>query len=410
MSSRNPIDRTSADWREIDQEISAAQATRQSVRVRTPRPDVTRELGRYAGRGRGATLMVVCGVHGNEPAGVEAARRVFARLERGDIAFAGELVVFAGNLAGLRADVRYQAKDLNRVWTDAAVADLRTRTELDPEDREQLELLAVLESAQARARGRVYMADFHTTSASGIPFVLFGDTVSQREFVSGLPLPIIIGLEEQVEGVLSSYWTRRGCVSFTCEGGQHTDPNSVDNLEAVLWVTMALAGLVSGTAITEVRAAHQLLDSRRSDLPRVIEVVSRHAIHEQDLFKMQPGFRNIDHAAAGTLLAKDRNGEIRAEADGLVIMPLYQGLGSDGFFWGRSVSARRMRALNVLRKLRADRLLSLLPGVTRDPHDETKLHLSHNNADEAPMSLLAMFGYRRVRREAGHLTVERHDD
>jgi hypothetical protein len=37
------------------------------------------------------------------------------------------------------------------------------------------------------------------------------------------------------------------------------------------------------------------------------------------------------------LLAHDRNGEIRAPFDGLVLLPLYQSEGSDGFFYGRSV-------------------------------------------------------------------------
>ncbi|MBK6531787.1 MAG: succinylglutamate desuccinylase/aspartoacylase family protein [Deltaproteobacteria bacterium] len=41
----------------------------------------------------GPTPVAVAGVHGNEPAGIEAARRVFARLERGGVAVRGELVV-----------------------------------------------------------------------------------------------------------------------------------------------------------------------------------------------------------------------------------------------------------------------------------------------------------------------------
>jgi hypothetical protein len=42
-------------------------------------------------------------------------------------------------------------------------------------------------------------------------------------------------------------------------------------------------------------------------------------------------------ARASQLLARDNNGEIRAESDGVIILPLYQGQGSDGFFWGRAV-------------------------------------------------------------------------
>ena len=40
----------------------------------------SRELGRVRGEAPGATLIAVGGVHGNEPAGLEAGRRVLARL------------------------------------------------------------------------------------------------------------------------------------------------------------------------------------------------------------------------------------------------------------------------------------------------------------------------------------------
>ena len=43
-----------------------------------------REIGRLVGEEPGPTLVIVAGIHGNEPAGTEAARRVFARLSRGE--------------------------------------------------------------------------------------------------------------------------------------------------------------------------------------------------------------------------------------------------------------------------------------------------------------------------------------
>ena len=128
-------------------------------------------------------------------------------------------------------------RDLNRVWTEAQVAAVEARAaaggELDAEDLEQLDILVEVRAAIARATGPVYLVDLHTTSAHGVPFALFGDTLAQRAFVSTLPLPLIMGLEEQVDGVLSSYWTRHGCITFGVEGGQHDDPGSIDNLEAV---------------------------------------------------------------------------------------------------------------------------------------------------------------------------------
>jgi hypothetical protein len=51
-----------------------------------------------------------------------------------------------------------------------------------------------------------------------------------------------------------------------------------------------------------------------------------------DEFAMAPGFANIQ-----PVVARDRSGEIRADEDCLLVMPLYQGKGDDGFFLGREV-------------------------------------------------------------------------
>jgi predicted deacylase len=379
-----------------------------------------REIGRLVGRAAGPTLIVVAGIHGNEPAGIHAARRVLARLTTAEIPIRGELCVLAGNIASLRLGKRYQVKDLNRAWTETRVDALMTRpnhhvgsTDVastdDAEDREQRELILAIHAAQARARGRVHLADFHTTSAAGIPFVLFGDTLAQRQFVRRFPLPIIIGLEEQLDGALSEYWTRHDCVTFACEGGQHQDPGSVDNLAAVLYLSLAEAGIIPEGSLPEVAEAESLLRARRGDLPPFLEVVSRHAIAEEDAFRMEPGFKNLNPASQGQLLAHDKAGEIRAQEDGLVILPLYQGLGSDGFFWGRAMSSARMRTSEILRRLRVDRMLGLLPGIAKDPQHPSRF-IVREAGKFIPRDVFQVLGYRRVRTREGELTLERQPD
>jgi predicted deacylase len=389
--------------------------------VRVPLPIESREIGRVRGDLPGATLIAIAGIHGNEQAGIHGARRVIERLSRGDVRTRGELVVFAGNVGAMRIGKRYLVRDLNRVWTAAKVADLEARAAkvangeaeeiiLDAEDKEQLELLESIREVIARARGPVHLVDLHTTSAHGVPFALFGDTLSQRAFVTALPLPIIMGLEEQLDGVLSSYFTRQGVITFAVEAGQHYDEGSVDNVEAVLLLAAQAAGLFAAGAVAETRAAHALLDSRRGDLPRVMEVVRRHAIAPEDAFTMEPGFKNLDHAKNQQLLARDRNGEIRAPHDGLVMLPLYQPQGDDGFFWGRAVSAARMRASHALRQLRLDRFLDLLPGVARDKSDPSRFIVDRSIARIYPLGVFHMLGYRKIRNTANELTVERQPE
>jgi predicted deacylase len=299
---------------------------------------VDREIGRVVSKAPGATLIAVAGIHGNERAGIHAARRVLERLGSGDVSFAGEVVAFAGNVGAIAQGRRFVSHDLNRVWTDAQVDALDARDD-DAEHREQRDLLAAIRASISRARGPVFLVDLHSTSAAGVPFVACGSSAAQRAFVarSGLPIPSIIGLDEKVDGALSAYWNAHGCTAFTVEGGQHEDPSTIDNLEAVLLLVLEASGVVAKNALPEAAAARALLEGRRGDLPRMMEVVSRFAITPDQGFTMMPGFRNLDHVRALQLLARDKNGEIRATADGLVILPLYQGQGNDGFFWGRAI-------------------------------------------------------------------------
>ena len=127
-----------------------------------------REIGRLVGRQPGPTLVVVGGMHGNEPGGGLAARRVLDRLARDSVEVCGELVALAGNLGALRAGRRYHVKDLNRQWGEERVQALASRPpgEDDAEDREQRELLAAIESAmRARARSRVPRRPSHDERA-----------------------------------------------------------------------------------------------------------------------------------------------------------------------------------------------------------------------------------------------------
>jgi succinylglutamate desuccinylase len=367
-----------------------------------------RQIGRLVGREAGPTLVVIGGMHGNEPGGALAARRVLERMSRSDVEVRGEVVALAGNLGALRAGRRYHVKDLNRQWSDERVLALAAQTarDDDAEDREQRDLLAAIESAMARARGPVYVADLHTTSAPGIPFLITGDTLAQRKLAVAFPLPIVLGLEEQLDGALSEYWTRRGCVTFAVEGGQHHDPASVDSLEAVLFVAVEATGVIRGALHAEVARSQRLLEQRRGGLPHVMEVIQRHAITDSDRFAMEPGFRNLDRARGGQLLARDARGEILAPRDGLVILPLYQPHGSDGFFWGREMSALRLRASEVLRRLGADRALGLLPGVRRDRVLRSRLVIDRRFARLYPLGVFHLLGYRRMRPHEGGLVVD----
>ena len=81
-----------------------------------------RLLGRIEGAHSGPTLLCVAGIHGNEPAGVHAARRVLRALADRRTEMTGELVAFAGNMSALAAGRRFVDRGLNRAWTAGRLA------------------------------------------------------------------------------------------------------------------------------------------------------------------------------------------------------------------------------------------------------------------------------------------------
>ena len=323
-----------------------------------------RVIGQLRGEGAGPTLIIVGSIHGNEDAGSLAAQRVFSQLQKtqphregnketeqefagfphGDFApqIHGEALALIGNLAAKKLDVRYQVKDLNRQWTKEIVSELRARDpeKDDAEEAEQRALLHHIEMALARARGKVFLIDLHTTSAAGFPFVLFGNIPSQRAFASQLPITNLLGMEERVNGVLSKYMTSRGLTTCAVEGGQHRDPHSTDYLEAAIWVALTSSGVLPESVNPRLARSIAMLDQARGAIPRAIKVTRRYAITPDCQFQMQRGFANIVFVKEGTLLAHDHTGEILAPKDGFVMLPLYQGLGSEGFFWGYEVASR----------------------------------------------------------------------
>lgn len=296
-----------------------------------------REIGRARGASPGPLLLVLAGLHGNEPAGVIAAERVLAALGATTSRQTGDVVALRGNRRALAAGRRYIARDLNRGWSDSQLAALRVGSSNVPEDVEQLELAEALSRARAQARGPVTFVDLHTTSADGVPFTMIGARPESRALALGVPLPVIEGLFGKIRGLLLEYLAAQDVVGIGFEGGQNERPESAANHEAVLWLLLVAGGWLPAAAVPGLDEHRARLERAARGLPRLLRVHLRHGLWPADEFRMEPGFANLQRVRAGELLARDRHGEIRAPEEGVLLMPLYQTLGDDGFFLGREL-------------------------------------------------------------------------
>ena len=356
----------------------------------------------------GPTLIILGGIHGNEPAGVLAAERVWLRMQKRRAVLRGEVVLLRGNTRALEQRVRYINADLNRQWTaqNVRTAELEQDTPEVSERLEQSELLTVIREAANRARGEIYFVDLHTTSAHGQPFATVGDTLRNRRFALNFPLTIVLGLEEQIDGTLLEYVNNLGAITMGVEAGQHEAMTSVDNHEAVIWIATAATGNFRREDLPEFDQSRSVL-KRASGGEKVVEVRYRHEIVPEDCFKMEPGFRNFQAVRRGKVLARDRVGAIKASETGLILMPLYQALGDDGFFLVREVKRFWLTLSALLRKLKVGHYMHLLPGVRRDPPNENFLIINTRIARILPLQVFHLLGFRRLRWTDKYLVVSR---
>jgi succinylglutamate desuccinylase len=122
---------------------------------------------------------------------------------------------------------------------------------------------------------------------------------------------------------------------------------------------------------------------------------------------MEPGFTNFQAVRRGKVLARDRTGEIKASETGLILMPLYQTLGNDGFFLVREVKRFWLKFSALLRKLKVGDYVHFLPGVRRDPINENFLIINTRIARILPLQIFHLLGFRRLRWTDKYLVVSR---
>ncbi len=365
-------------------------------------------IGEFNGDRDGPTLMVFGSVHGNEIAGEKALRQVAERLRIGDIRINGRAYLFVGNRRAVERGVRFIDSDLNRHWTAENIAlNKEGATKGSPvssEDHEQADLLADILPILDTARNEVYAVDLHSTSAEGVPFATVGDTLRNRSFAQKFPVTILLGIEEQLEGTLLEYLNNQGAVTLGYEGGQHFAESTVRTHEALSWRALVNAGVVEDNAELRIYDEHLKNVTGRG---RIVEVRYRHVLTDESGFEMLPGFRNFDAVRKYEHLADDAKGSVLATEGGLILMPLYQKLGEDGFFIGREVSPFWIWLSGLLRRLRVGDLVHLLPGVSISEKDPDVLMINTSVARFFPLQIFHLLGFRKLRWLGESLVVTR---
>ena len=301
-----------------------------------------RLIGEYSGTIHGVLIMAIGAIHGNEPAGVRALRDLFGMLENESkinpyFQFQGRIVGIVGNLQAYERTIRYIKKDLNRSLTSAAIEFSKAL----PSDRIVFEDLEILELTQFIAHEiqvyqptKLIVLDLHTTSAGGGIFTIVNEDRKSLAIASTLFAPVVKGLVKGTGGSTLDYFTTENMgiptLSMAFEGGQHEDVASVRRIVAWLVNSLRALGCVKND---DVEHRHdEVLRQYSKNLPKAVEIIGHHRILPPDNFKMKPGYLNFQAVKKGEILASDRHGNITSPVDCMILMPLYQPKGNDGFF------------------------------------------------------------------------------
>ena len=309
--------------------------------------NLQRLIGRYTGATAGPLLIVFGGMHGNEPAGIQALETMFEMLKVEPLTnpkfnYKGRIVGLRGNLRAIKKKTRFIKKDLNRQFTEENIQRIRTspETDLDAEDKEVKEILDFVAAEIADyPTDKIVFLDIHTTTAFGGIFGISTDEAESVRIAVELHAPVITGMMNGIRGTTLHHFSKKNygehAVAVVFEAGQHDEPLSVMRAIAAITNCMRTIGSVRGE---DVENRHdEILIEYAKNLPKVARLLKVHRVYPEDNFKMLPDFKNFQPVKKGDILAIDKHGDILAEEDGMILMPLYQKKGEDGFFLIREV-------------------------------------------------------------------------
>ena len=294
---------------------------------------LSRIYGTYTQDQAGPHLVVFGGIHGNEPSGVQALERVFSFINQQKLIINGTLTGVIGNLAALRQQVRYCDEDLNRLFLENRIQRATRRGTQMVEEQELLELVSVVENLERDAIDKPFFVDCHTTSSRSIPYISLNEEFPDSyAFVKDMPATTVIGAEKEIKGCLAEWLNHRGWHGFTFEAGQHDEAVTVDHQEAMIWKALLNAGCLARNVTPKTAWAREVLARHGEKTRQFFNVTGSYRIQPSEIFKMEPGFVNLQKIEKGQLLATSNSQPVYAEEGAYILMPLYQAKGEFGFF------------------------------------------------------------------------------
>lgn len=354
-----------------------------------------RIIGNIIGSKDTPTVVILAGIHGNEQAGVLASQKVLRKIKNKNIPFEGDLHVIFGNIEASKIGIRFKDIDLNRIWNKENIDAINSGSIiLNSEVKEQIEIHQIIKNILENENGPFYFIDLHTTSSPTVPFITISDSLNNRKFSSNFPVPVVLGIEEYLDGPLLTFINEFGHVALGFEGGEHNDPQSIINCEAFIWKALIHSKCLLKKYVIDFEKHKNTLANLCCKY-EFFEIKYRYEIKSKEIFKMNEGFVNFEPILKNHALAQSNCSIIKANLSGRIFMPLYQNLGNDGFFILNKISFFWLKISTLLRELKINNFLRLIPGVTKAPENNYTLIVDPRIAKYLAKDIFHLFGYRK---------------
>ncbi len=383
----------------------------QSLEKPTKVSNNARFIGSIEGITKGPTVVFFGGIHGNEPAGVKALEHVFSILNKSDLEIKGAIFGIRGNIPALLQKKRYIKNDLNRLWSVEQITEIvkKDKGKLSLEEKELMEIKQIIEDILLTQSPPFYFIDFHTTSSKTLPFITINDALINRKFSRQFPVPIILGIEEYLEGPLLSRMNQLGYVSLGFESGQHEEEDAVACSIDFFWLTLAFTKLLDIKQITDFDYHYKHLTTAANENSNFYEVIHRQELNTSDSFRMESGFTSFQKVNKGILLATQNENKVHAKKNTILFMPLYQKQGAEGFFLIKHTPLWALRLSSVLRKSKLDSMLTLLPGIHWSNSKKESLLVNLKVARFFTKSFFHLLGYRNRQIDQTHMVMHNRE-
>lgn len=356
---------------------------------------IDRIIGHIKGEQPGPTIVFIAGIHGNEPSGVFALNTILEEINSNNIAVNGNIYAIAGNLAALKKGVRYFSEDLNRMWTEERMEKFNTAqsSKNSSELEEQDQIYQTITDILKKETEPFYFIDLHTTSSHTEPFITVNDNLLNRKFTQQYPVPLLLGIEEYLDGTLLNHINNLGYVAFGFESGQHDALSSIKHHIAFVYLSLVFSGCISESSIN-YSAYYEMLTEAKGDLANIYEIIFHYKIQNDEIFKMKPGLLNFAQVHKGKEIASSNDVPVLVHENGNIFMPLYQKQGEDGFFIIKKVNAVFLKLSTFFREIHMDYLLPLLPGIHWVSKTRDALKVNLKIARFFAKKLFHLMGYR----------------